>query len=248
MFRKRYDYDLIILGSGGGGSVAAHHARKLGKKVAIFEKDHVGGECPNFACVPTKALLHAAKVYSTMLSAKDYGIVAGRPDVRYSAVQQWRSLVVSRTGASHGDDALEEDGIHLIKHKAEFISPHEVKAGEKVYSAAKFLIATGSRVFIPPVPGLDAAGYLTFRDAVRMDPPRSLLIFGGGAVGCEFAQIFSTFGTKVTLVNRSEQLLGKEEKEVSELVQALFEYAGVTVMTETTMVKVEKKLARVYSF
>ena len=247
MFHKKYDYDLLVLGSGGGGSVAAHHARTLGKKVAIFERGHVGGECPNFACVPTKALLHAAKIYAITKDSKQFGVAVAKSTVDYPDVKKWKNLVVARTGASHGDEALEKDGIHLIKEKAAFVSAHEVTAGGKTYSAAKFLIATGSRVFIPPVPGLGESGYLTFKDAVSLsEPPKSLLIFGGGAVGCEFAQIFSTFGTKVTIVNRSDHLLGKEEKEVSDLAKALFGYAGITVLTGTTMVKVEKKQGKKY--
>lgn len=240
--RKKYDYDLIIIGSGAGGSVGAHYARSLGKKVAMFEKGAVGGECPNFACVPTKALLHAAHTYETVKNAKQFGIHTSDVSVNYLTVKHWKDLVVSRTGAAHGAEAFEKDGIHLIHEKATFISPHEVQAGGKVYSAAKFLIATGSRVFIPPITGIEEAGYITFKEAVNFTtPPKSLLIFGAGPVGCEFAQIFATFGTKVTLVNRSEKILGKEDTEVTDLVQALFENQGITVLTNTSIIKAEKK-------
>lgn len=238
---KHYDYDLIVLGSGSGGSVAAHYAKSLGKKVAIFEKGAIGGECPNFACVPTKALLHAAHVYETVKNAKMFGITTSTPSVKYSAVKKWKDLVVSRTGAAEGKESFAKDGIEVIEDKASFISSHEVEANGKIYSAAKFIIATGSEVFIPPITGLPDVGYITYKEAVDLDkPPGSLLIFGAGAVGCEFAQIFSTFGTKVTIVNRSERILGKEDQEVSELVKALFENRGITVLTGTGVVKVEK--------
>lgn len=240
--RKKYDYDLIIIGSGAGGSVGAHYARGLGKKVAMFEKGAVGGECPNFACVPTKALLHAAHTYEAVKNAKQFGIHVSDVTVNYHAVKHWKDLVVSRTGAAHGAEAFEKDGIHLIREKAHFVSPHEVEAGGKIYSAAKFLIATGSKVFIPPITGIEEAGYITFKEAVNYTtPPKSLIIFGAGPVGCEFAQIFATFGTKVTLINRSEKILGKEDREVTDLVQALFENQGIRVLTNTSIIKMEKK-------
>lgn len=240
--RKSYDYDLIVLGSGGGGSVGAHYARSLGKKVALFEPSDIGGECPNWACVPTKALLHAAATYETVLSAKDYGVSVGDVKVHYEKVKDWKDLVVSRTGASHGEETFHKDSIHLIKEKAEFISPHEVVAGGKTYSAAKFLLGTGSKEFIPPIEGLEDAGYITFKQAVDLKKvPESIVIFGGGAVGCEFAQLFSMFGSKVILVNRSERILGKEDQEVSELVTALFENRGITVMPSTVITKIAKR-------
>jgi pyruvate/2-oxoglutarate dehydrogenase complex dihydrolipoamide dehydrogenase (E3) component len=240
--KKKYDYDLIVIGSGSGGSVGAHYARSLGKKVAIFEKGAIGGECPNFACVPTKALLHAAHVYETAKNAKLYGVNVSGVDFSYHSIKKWKELVVSRTGAHEGHKSFSKDGIEVIEKKAEFISSHEVQAGDKIYSAAKFLIGSGSEVFVPPITDLSDVGYITYKEAVDFDkPPGSLLIFGSGAVGCEFAQIFSTFGTKVTIVNRSDTVLGKEDKEVRELVRALFENKGVTILTGTTIVKAEKK-------
>lgn len=237
----KFDYDLIVIGSGAGGSVAAHHARSLGKRVVIFEKGAIGGECPNFACVPTKALLHAAHVLETAKSAKLYGIDVSHAGVNYHAVKRWKDLVVSRTGAHEGHQSFSKDGIEVVQHKAVFVSSNEVEAGGKIYSAAKFIVGSGSEVFIPPITGLPDVGYITYKEAVDLSrPPSSLLIFGAGAVGCEFAQIFSTFGTKVTIVNRSERILGKEDKEVGELVKALFENRGIAVLTGTGVVKVEK--------
>lgn len=240
--KKKYDYDLLIIGSGSGGSVAAHYAQSLGKKVAIFEEEAVGGECPNFACVPTKALLHAGHVYQTVQNAKLFGTEVGNTSVNYHAIRRWKDLVVSRTGAAHGEAAFRKDGITLVQHKAEFVSPHEVQADGKTYSGAKILLATGSKTFVPHVPGLEETGYITFKEAIDLDhPPKSMLIYGGGAIACEFAQIFANFGTKVTIVNRSERILTKEDLEVSELVQALFENAGIKVLTNTNVERVERR-------
>ncbi len=243
-FRKKhhYDYDLIVIGSGAGGSVGAHYARDLGKKVAIFEADAIGGECPNFACVPTKALLHASHAYNQSQNLKFLGTEVGESSLNYHAVKKWKDLVVSRTGAAHGTESFQKDGIDVIKHKASFISSHEVEAGGKTYSAAKFLIGTGSGIFVPPITDLEDVGYITYREAVDLEkPPGSILIFGSGAVGCEFAQIFSDFGSKVTIVNRSNQVLSKEDEEVGDLVKALFENVGIQVLTGTSVIRVEKK-------
>ncbi len=240
--KKKYDFDLIIIGSGAGGSVGAHSAVNMGKKVAIFEKAEVGGECPNWACIPTKALLHAAEIYNIAKTGEDYGTKAKDIDLDLKQVKVWRDLVVERTGAAHGAESFKKEHITLIPEYAKFISPHEVEAGEKIYSAHNFLIATGTNVFIPPIEGLKEAGYITFKEMGAIENvPKSLFILGGSAVGCEFAQIFNKFGTKVTISDSVDKLLFREDKEVSELVQGLFEQDGINVLTKIEVLKVEKK-------
>ncbi len=236
-----YDFDLIVIGSGAGGSVGAHHAASLGKKVAVFEKGDVGGECPNWACVPTKALLTAAEAYETAKLSGKFGISTGEVSFDYSKIRDWKNLVVSRTGAAHGEESLKENNITLIKEKAQFVSAHEVLAGEKTYSAEYLLIATGSDVFIPPIPGIEESGYITFRQAVDFDHlPKSIFILGGGPIGCEFAQIFSTLGSEVYLADTLPALMAREEKEVGALLQALFEHRKVKVKVSCQVSKIEK--------
>lgn len=246
MFRKKkYDFDLIVIGSGAGGSVGAHHAAEQGRKVAIFEKGAIGGECPNFACVPTKALLHASHVFNTVKTAERFGTVTNDPKLDYGRVHAWKNLVVGRTGAAHGEESFRHDDITLIKEKAVFVSPHEVEAGGKTYSAAKFLIATGSNVAVPPIPGLKETGYLTFKEAVDLrELPEALFILGGGAVACELAQVFALFGSKVTIAIRSDKLLSKEDPEVQDLVAALFENSGIRILRNTSVEKVAKRDGR----
>lgn len=240
--RKKYDYDLIVIGSGAGGSVGAHHAVSLGKKVAIFEKGEIGGECPNWACVPTKALLHSADIYEKVRDAGAYGIDVDKFSINWEKIRKWKDLVVSRTGAAHGEELLKEEGIHLIKAKTRFINKNQIEADGKIYSAEKFLIATGSSVFIPPIDDLEETGFVTFKEAIDFEKlPKSLFILGGGPIGCEFAQIFSSFGVKVFLADNLERLLAKEDTEVSELVKALFEFRGIKILTGINVHKVETK-------
>lgn len=240
-FKKKHDFDLIIIGSGAGGSVGAHTAASLGKKVAIFEKAEIGGECPNWACVPTKALLHAAHIYKGAKEGEQFGTLAKGVTLDFHKVKKYRDLVVSRTGAAHGKQSFQHEHIRLIEKEAKFVSPYEVEAGGKTYSAHNFLIATGTTVFIPPIPGLRETGYVTFKEiGSAKELPKSLFILGGSAVGCEFAQIFNRFGTKVTIADSVDNLLFREDKEISELVQGLFEQEGIKVLTGITVEKVEK--------
>src|SRR3990167_4054448 len=237
-----FDYNLIVIGSGAGGSVGAHYAHSLGKKVAIFEKAEIGGECPNWACVPTKAMLYAAKVYQMSKNSEQFGVSVGEPKVNWDNVRKWRDLVVSRTGASHGEEVFKKEGLHLIKGKAKFVSSHEVESGGKVYSADKFIIATGTIVAIPPITGLEKSGYFTFHEAGELEKlPKSVFILGGGPVGCEFAQIFSTFGSKVIIADSLDKILFREDSEVSNLVRALFENQGIEVLTGIKVLEVEKE-------
>lgn len=235
----KHDFDLIIIGSGAGGSVGAHYAASLGKKVAVFEKTVIGGECPNWACIPTKALLYAADVYQAVKKASQFGTIVHSIALNYKTVKNWKDLVVSRTGAAKGAASFAEDGIILVKAKATFTSPRSVTAVGKTYTADKFIIATGSSVFVPPVPGLAEAGYITFRQAVDFDSqPKSIFILGGGPIGCEFTQIFNTFGSKVYLADNVPRLLAKDEPEVGQLIEALFTNRGVNVLTSCTVNKV----------
>ena len=240
--RHKFDFDLIVIGSGAGGSVGAHFAHSMGKKVAVFEKAEVGGECPNWACVPTKALLHAARVYQSAQNAQAFGVDLKAISVNFHQVNRWRNLVVSRTGATHGEEIFQKEGLHLIKGQAQFVSRNEVSVDDKVYSADKILIASGSEVFIPPILGLKKTGYLTFKKAGDLEKlPSSIFILGGGPVGCEFAQIFSSFGAKVMLADVVNKLLLHEDTEVSNLIQALFENQGIEILTGVNVTKVEKK-------
>lgn len=238
----RYDYDLIVIGSGAGGGAGAHYAASLGYRVAVVEKDTIGGECPNFACVPTKSLLHASDVYTTVQDAGFYGIATGKPVIDYRKIKAWKDLVVSRTGAAQGKSLFEEDDIDVLRGAARFLSRHEIQVGTRRYTAAKFLIATGSSAFIPPIPGLAESGYGTFKQAVNFEKlPSSIFIMGGGAIGCEFAQIFQSFGAKVYLADALPQLLAKEDEDVSAITQALFEARGITVLTESTVTRVSQR-------
>jgi pyruvate/2-oxoglutarate dehydrogenase complex dihydrolipoamide dehydrogenase (E3) component len=237
-----YDFDLIVIGSGSGGSVGAHFAAKKGKKVAVFEKHKVlGGECPNWACVPTKALLHAAETYQTVLGAEKYGIKTGSVGFDYKKVKAWKDLVVSRTGTSEGDQAFAEAGIAVYHAEARFVNKHTITANGRRFTANKFLIASGTTDFIPPIEGLEKTGYITFRRAIDLEKlPKSIFVIGGGAIGVEFAHLFNSFGSDVTLLEVAPRLLGREEPEAADLCKAIFNAKGVNAITGGTIFEIRK--------
>jgi mercuric reductase len=241
--KHHYDYDLIIIGSGGGGSVAAHISNNLGKKVAVIERSEMGGECPNWGCVPTKALLQAAEIYDNARHGQKFGIRGTTLGYNYPSIKAWKDLAVHRTGTWEGEKVYEAEGIHVLRGEAHFVSPHEITVNRRHYSADKFLIATGTRSFIPPIEGLEKSGYLTFKEAINLTrPPKSVFVIGGGAIGCEFSELFSIFGTKIYLSDITPRILMKEDEEVGELAQKIFEEKrGMTVLTSTKVTRVVKE-------
>jgi pyruvate/2-oxoglutarate dehydrogenase complex dihydrolipoamide dehydrogenase (E3) component len=240
--KKQHDYDLVIIGSGAAGSVAAHIGTKAGLSVAIIEADLIGGECPNIGCVPTKALLQAAEIYEAAKHGSRFGIRGSTVGYNYPSIKAWKDLAVKRTGTYLGEEMYTREGISVIKGHAHFVDSNTVSVGVARISADHFLIATGSELSIPPIAGLQQSGYITYREAINLTrPPRSLAIVGGGAIGCEFATIFAIFGTKVHIIDIAENLLAKEEPEAGQLIAERFtEEYSMSVHLGTVVDKVEK--------
>lgn len=241
MKRQKYDYDLIVLGSG-CGSLAAHIAAGLKKRVALVESDLLGGECPNWGCVPSKALLEVAHIYDAAKRASRFGVRSGTLGYNYPSIKAWRDLAVYRTGTSQVEAYYSSEGIDVIKGEALFTAPHEVAVHDHRYSAEYFLIATGTHNFIPPIDGLDKINYVTFKEAGQLTrPPKSLFIVGAGNVGCEYAELFSIFGTKVYLSDITPRIMAKEDQEASEQVRELFEgQRGMNILTNAKVLRVTK--------
>ncbi len=234
-----FDFDLIIIGSGAGGGVAAHILAGQHKKVAIIEADTIGGECPNYGCVPTKALLQAAEAYQTAKHAGQFGVKTSSLTFNYSAINTWRVKVVFRTGVEDGREAYKSDGITVLRGHAHFLSPWQISLSDKRYTARNFLIATGTRNVVPPIEGLKETGFITFREAIALkSPPKSIFIIGGGAIGCEFAQLFWSFESKVHIADFDKHLLAREDAEVGELLGALFEQRGIGVHVSSKVLNV----------
>jgi dihydrolipoamide dehydrogenase len=237
-------YDIIVLGSGPGGYVTAIRASQLGFKVAIIEKESLGGVCLNWGCIPTKALLKSAKVFNYLKHAKDYGLKADNPDKDFNAVVK-RSRDVAG-GMSKGVQFL------MKKNKIDVINGHgTLKKGKKVevkddkgksetYEADHVIIATGARSReLPNIPQ-DGKKVIGYREAMTLDKqPDSMIIVGSGAIGSEFASFYSDMGTEVTLVEFQSNIVPVEDEEVTKQFARIYKKKGIKVMTNSSVESVD---------
>ncbi len=171
--------------------VAAAQAAAMGVRVAITEKWKLGGDCPNRACIPTKALLHSAKLLSDFKQAEKFGLKADNIGFDWKKVQAWKDKVVAERTKYESEATLKSQGVDLFWGQTSFVSPTQVKVGDTPLTAKKIVITAGSQPAVFPIEGLDKAGYITSNEAVGLkELPKSIMIVGAGAVGVEFAQIF----------------------------------------------------------
>ena len=240
--KPQFDYDLIVIGSGAGGSAAATIAAREGKKVAIIESETFGGDSPNWSDVPTKALLHAAQLYDEARHGARFGLRSNTLGYNYPSLRTWKELAVKRTGAAGNKKFYESQGIDAFLGNAHFLSPHEVTVNRRHITAAHFLVATGSHWVAPDIQGLADIHYLTPRTILEsIRPPKSLYIIGAGTIGVELAQLMAIFGTKVYLAEVAARILPKEDEEVGELIERLLlENKGVTTLTQTRTLSIIK--------
>ena len=239
------NYDLIVVGSGPGGYVAAIRASQLGLKTAIIERESLGGICLNWGCIPTKALLKSAQVFEYLNHAADYGITVKGGEADFSAVIK-RSRDVAE-GMSKGVQFI------LKKNKIDLISGTvKIKAGKKVdvtadgktttYEAKHIIIATGARSRALPNLPQDGKKIIGYRDALTLPKmPKTMVIVGSGAIGSEFAYFYATMGTKVTLVEFMPSIVPVEDAEVSKQLERSFKKIGIDVMTESSVESVDTK-------
>lgn len=241
--KHTFDYDLIVIGSGAGGSAAATIAARAGKKVAIIEADTFGGDSPNWSDVPTKALLHVAQLYDEARHGARFGLRSNTLGYNYPSLRTWKELAVKRTGAGGNRRYYENEGIDTFNGAAHFLSPNEISVNRRHLSASHFIVATGSHWITPNIQGLAEVPYLTPRTILEaMRPPKSLFIIGAGTIGVEIAQLMAIFGTKVYLAEIAARILPREDQEVGTLIERkLKEEKGVTSLTQTRVLSVVKE-------
>lgn len=228
--------DLVIIGGGAGGLVVASVAAQLGLAVTLVEKqDTLGGDCLHHGCVPSKTLIQTARVASLMRRGEAFGLPAVTPQVDLGRVNDHVQSVIDAIQV-HDDPARFRDyGCEvLLGQGARFVSPHTVRVGEREIHARRVLIATGSSPFIPPIPGLVEAGFITHLDIFsQRQLPRRLLVLGGGPIGLEMGQAFARLGSQVTVVHSQAHLLPQEDPEIADALQARLEEEGMVFHTAT---------------
>lgn len=227
------DFDLVVIGGGTAGLVTAAGAASLGARTALIEKDRLGGECLWTGCVPSKALIGSARVAEAFRQAADFGLEPREPRPDGSRVLESVRRVRSRVQPHDDPDRFRAMGVEVLEGvAARLTADARVEAGDRVLSGRKIVIATGSRPSVPPVDGLEAAGYVTHETAFDRDVlPGSAVILGAGPIGVEFAQAYVRLGVRVTLVEQEERILPGEEPELTRRLRAVLEEEGVEVIT-----------------
>lgn len=234
--------DLVIIGGGAGGLVIASVAAQLGLKVTLIEKAaKLGGDCLHYGCIPSKSLIHVARIASLMRRAHEFGLPVCEKDVDLGKVADYVQSVIERIQVHDDPERFRSYGCEVIFGAATFISSHKVQVNDEVVQGRRFVIATGSQPFIPPVEGLGETGYLTNEDLFSLrDLPRRLVVLGGGPVGLEMAQAFARLGSDVTVVERLPHLLPQEDPEIADLLKVQLESEGLVIHTSTTVERVSR--------
>jgi dihydrolipoamide dehydrogenase len=239
---QKFDYDVAVLGGGSAGYAAARTAAGAGLKTAVIEGgEEVGGLCILRGCMPTKALLYTAEVMHLASHTGPWGIRAENVSFDFAKVMARKDALV-KDFADFRRQQLAGGKFKFIRDKARFLDPHTIALGNnKTLTAAHFIITTGSVVAPPPLPQLRETGYITSDDALTLTRlPESLIILGGGAIACEFAQFFARFGVKVTLIQRSEHILREFNAEAAVEIEKVFRREGIKIFTNTKLIDVKR--------
>jgi len=240
------NFDVVVIGGGTAGLVTASGCARLGRKVAMIEREKLGGDCLWTGCVPTKALVASAKLAHQMRHADAWGLERVEPRITPKSVMD--AMRDARRDISRHDDPkkFRDLGIDVIEGNARLIARNEVEVNGRRLTARDIVIATGSRTSVPPVEGLAGRGYLDHASFLEQDEfPSSLLILGGGYIGIEFAQLFARFGAKVTVVEMLDEIINKEDTEIIAHVRQLLTREGIEILTGWAVKSVGATSARI---
>jgi pyruvate/2-oxoglutarate dehydrogenase complex dihydrolipoamide dehydrogenase (E3) component/uncharacterized membrane protein YdjX (TVP38/TMEM64 family) len=227
---KRFQCNLVVLGAGSGGLVAAYIAAAVRARVTLIEKDRMGGDCLNTGCVPSKALIRAARLLRDIAAASKLGIARAEAEFDFGEVMERVQRVIRQVEPHDSIARYTELGVEVIQGEARIRSPWEVEVNGQTLTTRNIIIATGGRPAIPNLPGLDQIDYLTSDNLWQIRKlPQRLLVWGGGPIGCELALCFARFGSRVTMVVRSGQLISREDPDVAGLVAARFREEGIDI-------------------
>ena len=237
-----YDYDLVVIGGGPGGYVAAIRAQQLGLKTAVIEEKDMGGTCLNWGCIPTKALLHSADVFHQAKHSAAYGVIIPEVQIDYPAIVKNKDQVVKqlRSGVEY---LVKSNGGEIIRGRARFLDEHTLEVGapaQRTIRAARTIIATGSRPSKPPIPGIGGALIMDSDAILAMkECPDSLIIIGGGVIGVEFATVYSQLGKAVTIIEMMPEILPGTDRELVAVLRKKLEAGGVRIITGAKVVALD---------
>ena len=243
------EYDLVILGGGTGSTVAAWTFAAEGQRVAVIERRYIGGSCPNIACLPSKNIIHSAKIASYVRRSEEFGVPKKEFTVNMHAVRERKRSMVSGWNAVYLDN-YKKSGAEFILGSGRFIGPGTLEVtlpegATRQLRGTNVIISTGTRAVLDETPGLIDAQPLTHVEALELDDlPEHLLVIGGGYVGLELSQAMRRFGSKVSLIDRNDRLLHREDDDVTEALQQLFEDEGIDLVLNARIKSVSGKSGR----
>lgn len=239
------DYELIVIGAGPGGYVAAIRAAQLGMKTAVIEKQDIGGTCLNRGCVPTKTLLHSAELVNEVKEAGTFGVNVQGVALDFRKIHERKKEVVCKL-RSGVEQLFKANGIDIIRGEASIIGEGNIrvreKEGERILSCDRILIATGSKPSVPPIPGLDLPEVVTSDEILEENSHayKSLIIIGGGVIGMEFATFYNAIGCQVTVIEAMDRIIPTMDKEISQNLGMILKKKGVKILAGCMVEKVEK--------
>lgn len=238
-----FDQNLVVIGAGAGGLVSAYIAAAVKAEVTLIERHKMGGDCLNTGCVPSKALIRAAHTAADINTASRFGIDAQINNIDFSQVMARIQNVISKVEPHDSIERYSKLGVNCVTGDATILSPWEVEVNGTRITTRNIVIATGARPLVPTIPGLDAVNYLTSDTVWQLKAlPKRLLILGGGPIGCELAQSFCRLGAEVTMVERSPQLLNREDSDAAQLVEQALTHDGVNILLQHNAIQFESIL------
>jgi pyruvate/2-oxoglutarate dehydrogenase complex dihydrolipoamide dehydrogenase (E3) component len=239
-------YDAIVIGSGQAGNPLFYALAEHGWTAALIEKSYLGGTCINTGCTPTKTMIASSQVAHYARDAKKWGVNTTGVTVDLAAVVARKNAVVQSYRDGHERRIAQHPKLHLHRGTARFVSPHQLQVGNEILESEKIFIDTGTRPGSLRIPGADAAGYLTNESLMELEKiPEHLLILGAGYIGLEFGQMFRRFGSRVTILHRSAQILNREDNDVADALQKALEAEGIEFRLNAITSKIEKQQGQI---
>ncbi|MGB0843918.1 MAG: dihydrolipoyl dehydrogenase family protein [Alphaproteobacteria bacterium] len=237
---KKINVDICVIGGGAGGLSVAAGAVQMGATVALIEKGLMGGDCLNYGCVPSKALLSAGKAAHAVTANEELGVHAKLENVNFARANQHVHDVIAGIAPHDSQERFEGLGVQVFRDFGKFTSATEVQAGDTSISAKKFVVATGSSPFVPPIPGLDTVPYLTNENVFELkEAPKHLIIIGGGPIGCELAQAHARLGSKVTVLEMAN-IMAKDDQELVNVVRGALTREGINLLEKAKVTQIAK--------
>ncbi len=236
-------FDAIIIGTGQSGPSLAHRFAGAGKRVAIAERKRFGGTCVNNGCIPTKSLIASARAAHITRRAADFGVVIeGQVRVDMKAVKARKDAIVRVSNEGVEEGLREAEDITVFADHARFVGPRQVAVGDDLLTADHIFINVGGRADIPPIPGLDQVPYLDNSSMMAVDfLPEHLVILGGSYIGLEFGQMYRRFGSEVTIIQRNDRVIPREDPDISQAIHEILEEEGIRILTDADATRVENR-------